>query len=193
MRVSLCVIILCECEYVLNIFIFSLRPQWLWCLTSLWCCSSFLPSSAWTCTAERTAASTFSAALSGSTQTLTLLKDSNFPIKFCKLSRIFWNFWKCNFWTVSRNVLEIFSPLAPIALWAARQLTAPLHCGHPELESRIEDLSWSRSLSPSPTPTLLPVSSDLSYHNKALSKINTLSLILFNLASFNLFMQIVYL
>ncbi len=93
-RVLLCVIILCECEYVLNIFIFSLRLQWLWCLTSLWCCSSFLPSSAWTCTAEKTAASTFSAALSGSTQTLSLLKEDSFPIKFCKLSRIFGNFSK---------------------------------------------------------------------------------------------------
>lgn len=67
---------LCVCEYVLDIFIFSLRRQWSWFLTSLWCCSSFLPSSAWICTAVRTAASTFSAALSGSTQTFTWLKEA---------------------------------------------------------------------------------------------------------------------
>ncbi len=129
-RVSLCVIILCECEYVLNIFIFSLRLQWLWCLTSLWCCSSFLPSSAWTCTAEKTAASTFSAALSGSTQTLSLLKEDSFPIKFCKLSRIFGNFSKLldSFQKYTRNILPIGTdgPVGStpthcaVALWASR-------------------------------------------------------------------------
>ncbi len=44
------------------------------------------------------------------------------------------------------------------------QNTAPLRYGRPKFESRLEDLSWSHPIIC--FPTLLPVSSDLSYHNK---------------------------
>ncbi len=54
--------------------------------------------------------------------------------------------------------------LAPISLWAACQHTAPLCFRHPEFESRLED--FSQSCPPPLSPTSLPVSSDLSYHNK---------------------------
>lgn len=48
-----------------NIFCVSCRPQWWWCLTLQWCCSSFQPSSAWTSTDEKTDVLTFSAASTG--------------------------------------------------------------------------------------------------------------------------------
>ncbi len=68
--------------------------------------------------------------------------------------------------------------LAPIALWAARQNTAPLRYRHSEFESLLEDLSRSRPLSLSHSP----VSSDLSYHNKSKNAKNKLTKkkILFN-------------
>lgn len=48
-----------------NLFCFSCRLQWWWCLTLPWYCSSFLPSSAWISIGERTGVLTFSAASTG--------------------------------------------------------------------------------------------------------------------------------